>query len=221
MHARVIRPEILDSLPEGHPDAVRNRKDIFLLGKLSGNYRHAVRLLREHHQPGDRILEIGAGTGELGKVIGRKTRRLATGLDYTGLDLWQRPHIWPQGWNWWQGDLLDFDGYSDYNVLMGNFILHQFDNPTLSSLFERIRKHYRLIIFCETARHLLHVWQLRLAYLLGINYVTRHDGKASIEAGFKAQELPSILGLQNDNWTVKDGTTCMGCYWMVARQNGV
>jgi len=218
MHARVIKPEILDTLPEGHPDAERNRKEIYLLGKLSGNYRHAVKLLKAHHQPGDRILEIGAGTGELGKALTRKSEELTHTLDYTGLDLWNRPPLWPQRWNWWQGDLLDFNGYPDYNVLLGNFILHQFDDNTLRDLFNRIRNNFRLIIFCETARHLLHVWQLRLAYLLGINYVTRHDAKVSIEAGFKAQELPSLLGLKDGNWSVKDGTTCMGCYWMVARK---
>ncbi|MEM8549241.1 MAG: hypothetical protein AAGF10_00475 [Verrucomicrobiota bacterium] len=218
MRERVIKPEILDSLPQGHPDAEKNRRDIYLLGRLSGNYARAASLLLEHQRPGDRILEIGAGGGELGQVISKQLKGIPESIDYTGLDLWTRPDDWPQQWGWSQADLLDYAGYGDYNVLIGNFILHQFEDAPLRALFERIRHSFRLMIFCETARHPWHLWQLRLAYLLGINYVTRHDGKVSIEAGFKPGELAPLLGLDDGSWHVQDGSTFMGCYWLVAER---
>ncbi len=215
MHQRVIEPEILDSLPPGHPDAVKNRREIILLARLSGNYRRAASLLKHHHRPGDRILELGCGCGELGRVY----RRLHRGeAHYTGLDVLERPRDWPQPWHWRQTDLLAFDNYADHNVLIGNFILHQFDNLALRDLFNRIRDHYRLMIFCETARHRLHLWQLRLASLLGLNSVTRHDGRVSIRGGFRRGELPALAGLDRTQWQVEDGTTWLGCYWMIARR---
>ncbi|MEM9227476.1 MAG: hypothetical protein AAGA45_05870, partial [Verrucomicrobiota bacterium] len=88
MRERIIKPEILDSLPQGHPDAEKNRRDIYLLGRLSGNYARAASLLLQHQQPGDRILEIGAGGGELGQVISKQLKGSPASLDYTGLDLW-------------------------------------------------------------------------------------------------------------------------------------
>lgn len=217
MHTRVIKPEILDSLPEGHPAAEKNRRDIILLGRLSGNYKRCAQLLAAHLQAGDRVLELGAGGGGLGRIVRKTLGPRADKVDYTGLDLWSAPDDWPSAWGWCQGDLLDFSQYDEYSVFIGNFILHQFDDDILRSLFDHLRNHARLMIFTETARRPLHVWQLRLAYLLGINYVTRHDGKVSIEAGFRPGELPALAQL-DEGWQIEDGSTFMGCYWMVARR---
>jgi hypothetical protein len=215
MRQRIIEPEILDSLPPDDPTALRNRREIILLGRLSGTYRRAASLLKRHHLPGDRVLELGCGCGELGRAY-RRLHREET--HYTGLDVIDRPHDWPEPWHWRQTDLLAFDRYNDHNVLVGNFILHQFEDHALSGLFTRIRDHYRLMIFCETSRHRLHMWQLRLASLLGLHPVTRHDGRLSIRGGFRKGELPAVAGLDRAQWHIKDGTTWLGCYWMIARR---
>ena len=52
--------------------------------------------------------------------------------------------------------------------------------------------------------------------LLGINYVTREDIHTSINAGFRDQELPTLLGLDPLHWKVKTSTTLLGAYRMVA-----
>ena len=87
---RIVKPEILDSLPEDHPDAIHNRRDIRMFNRIMGNFRWFSRQLRRHLLPGDTILEIGAGTGDLGRHLRRTTPdNWVSKLD--GLDLCSRP----------------------------------------------------------------------------------------------------------------------------------
>ncbi|HXA79899.1 MAG TPA: hypothetical protein VNV14_01410, partial [Opitutaceae bacterium] len=117
---RTLQPEILDSLSPDHPDALHNRRDIYRLNGLMGNFRwFRVRLPKLLH-PGERALEIGAGDGTLGAALA------TAGLSYDGLDLWPRPAHWPRDAAWHQTNLLSFAGYADYPVVFGNLIFHQF-----------------------------------------------------------------------------------------------
>src|SRR2546423_733359 len=104
---RELKPELLDSLPPDHPDARHNRRDLRLTNRAMGNYRWMARTLSDPVSRGAKVLEIGAGTGEMG-------RHLATrGIEADGLDLWPRPAGWPAGCIWHQADLLAFAGYAD------------------------------------------------------------------------------------------------------------
>jgi len=42
---RILEPEILDSLPPDHPDALHNRRDLRLTNRLAGNFRWFARTL--------------------------------------------------------------------------------------------------------------------------------------------------------------------------------
>lgn len=218
MILRTVQPEILDSLPPDHPDALHNRRDLRFFNALMGNFRWLSRVLRRHLRPGDQVLELGAGEGDLGR---RLHGELGDALPhYTGLDLWPRPKDWPQAWGWQREDLVNFSGYSQSNVILGNLILHQFEDAVIAQLGHHWRNTARLLIFCEPARRQLHLRQLPLARLAGINYVSRHDARVSIEGGFCGHELSQLLGLDPSSWRVEVRQTFLGAYRMVAvREN--
>jgi hypothetical protein len=212
---RLVQPEILDSLPETHPDAVANRRDLRLINGIMGNYRWFCRNLPSRLSSGDRILEIGAGTGELGLRL-----RAACGgklPHYCGLDLWSRPPDWPREWDWAREDLLESERFSEYTVIIANLILHQFDDEQLRRLGRKLRAgNIRLILASEPARRRLHQWQLQFLRPLGLNPVSRHDGHVSVAAGFRGEELPELLGLSAPNWNVQGTSGFLGWHRIVA-----
>jgi hypothetical protein len=214
MLMRRVQPELLDGLAPDHPDAVHNRRDLRFFNALMGNFRWLARVLREQLRPGDRLLELGAGEGDLGQYLSRQWN--GQGAAYAGLDLWPRPANWPSPWGWHREDLAKFSGYSQFNVILGNLILHQFEDDVLTKLGDRWRESARMLAFCEPARHPLHLAQLPLARLAAINHVSRHDARVSIEGGFRARELPQLLGVNQPPWRVQLQHTFLGAYRMIA-----
>ena len=208
---RTLEPEILDSLPAGHPDALHNRRDLRVVNRVMGNHRWFGRKLPPLVRTGETVLEVGAGTGELGA-------RLATArINVDGLDLWPRPAGWPAAGAWHVADLRHFAGYAGYPVVIGNLICHQFSEADLAALGTEFCGHARVILACEPARR--RRWQFLyalLAPLLGANYVSRHDGRVSIAAGFRGDELPRLLGLTAAEWDWHCTSTTLGGYRMIA-----
>jgi hypothetical protein len=214
MLSRRVQPELLDSLPPEHPDALHNRRDLRFFNALMGNYRWFARALRRHLRPNDRVLELGAGEGDLARHLRRSLPN--KDISYTGLDLWPRPADWPAAQEWHRADLTQFPVYANYNIILGNLILHQFEDDALANLGRQWRESARLLIFCEPARHALHLAQLPLARLAGINYVSRHDARVSIEGGFCGRELPRLLGLDAPPWRIELSHTFLGAYRLIA-----
>jgi len=189
---RMVKPEILDTLPPGDPAAAANLRDLRLLNRLMGNWRWAARILRRRLRPGDHVLEAGAGLGDLGRELRRNVPELRT-CRYTGLDLRQRPADWPAAWDWRQGDLLDLDISPAPQVLLINFLLHQFTDLQLDRIGRSIAG-IPVWIFCEPYRSRLPMVALALLRPLGLHPITGHDGRVSIQAGFRGRELADRLG---------------------------
>src|SRR5438105_728905 len=118
---RTLTPEILDSLPPDDPAARHSRRDLRMFNAVLGGPRWLRRTVPALLRPGERVLEIGAGTGELGASFARK------GFLLDGLDRGPRPSAWPAAARWHQTDVLAFDAWSDYEVAIGNLIFHHFD----------------------------------------------------------------------------------------------
>lgn len=208
---RTLQPELLDSLPPDHPDALHNRRDLRLTNRILGTHRWIARTLAAHLQPEERALELGAGTGELGLRLAQR------GLTVDGLDLWPRPDAWPAARAWHMADLKAFEGYERYHAIVGNLIFHQFSATELAALGEKIRRGARLVVACEPARRRFSQVLFRtLGPLLGANHVSLHDGHVSIAAGFRGDELPQALGLRAPDWEVRCSTTLLGAYRMIA-----
>jgi len=208
---RQVQPEILDTLPPNHPDALHNRRDLRLTNGIMGNHRWFARTLPPLVRTGERILEIGAGDGALG------LRLAARGVPVDGLDLWPRPGAWPAARAWHRTDLLKFGGFADYEVIIGNLIFHQFPADQLAALGRQLVRTARVIVACEPMRRRVsQVVFARLAPLLGANAVSLHDAHVSIAAGFCERELPEMLGLDASRWEVRCSTRPLGAYRMVA-----
>ncbi|MDO8541228.1 MAG: class I SAM-dependent methyltransferase [Opitutaceae bacterium] len=210
MH-RTLRPELLDSLPPDHPDALHNRRDLRLTNAIIGTPRWLERTLRRVMRPGEVALEIGAGTGELG------LRLAAANIAVDGLDLWPRPGKWPVERVWHRADLRTFDGYDRYPVIIANLILHQFPDTELAMLGQRLRRHVRVLVAAEPARRRVSQVLFRgIAPLLGANHVSLHDAHVSIGAGFQGDELPRLMGFNLHEWAVDRRTTTLGVYRLTA-----
>lgn len=211
---RQLQPELLDALPPEHPDAVHSRRDLRLINALMGNHRWMARTLAGVLHAGERTLEMGAGTGELG-------RRLAfAGRPADGLDLTPRPAGWPGDRHWHQANLLTFGGYGHYDAVIGNLIFHHFSSEELTGLGRALRDSpVRVIVACEPTRSR---FSQRLFALVAPwfrpNPVTLHDAHVSIAAGFLSDELPSLLGLMQPEWSCRCHCTMFGSYRMVARR---
>ena len=147
MPPRTLEPELLDSLPPDHPDAIHSRRDLRLVNQLMRNHRWLTRTLPPLLRPGELALELGAGTGELG------LRLAARDVPVDGIDFWPRPAAWPPARAWHSADLCSFSGYDAYPVIVGNLIFHQFSDDQLAALGAVLRRSARVIIACEPARH--------------------------------------------------------------------
>lgn len=208
---RKVQPELLDTLSPHHPAALHNRRDLRLTNRILGNHRWIARALSKVLRPDDRVIEIGAGTGELAHHLAQQ------GIQVDALDLWPQPDDWPANARWHQADVREFSRFSDYTVLVGNLIFHQFTEPDLRRLADHWRATMRVVIACEPVRRRRFQLLYRVvAPLFGANYVSLHDAHVSIAAGFVGDELPQAFALGAGDWNVNIATTLLGCYRMIA-----
>ncbi len=210
---RTLTPEILDTLSPDDPAARRSRRDLRVFNAVLGGERWLRHLLPPRVRRGERVLELGAGTGELGASLAR------AGLAVDGLDRAPRPAAWPEKANWHQADALAFADWRDYEVVMGNLVFHHFNAEELRTLGQRMAAHARLIVACElTRRRIFQRLFAALCVLVRANDVSRHDGRVSIEAGFLGAELPELLGLDPAVWRWQVSHTLCGTYLLVAHR---
>ncbi|HTO02609.1 MAG TPA: methyltransferase domain-containing protein [Opitutus sp.] len=208
---RTIQPELLDTLPPEDPDALHSRRDLRVINTFMGNHRWLVRTLKKNVRGDERILEIGAGTGELA----RRLRR--AGLAAEGLDLLPPPLDWPDSSGWHSADLKTFDRYAEFPVIIGNLIFHHLEDTELLELGTSIRPGARLILACEPARSRLSQLVFRtFSPMFAPSHVTVHDAHVSIAGGFTGNELPVALGLSQNDWIVKRSVSLFGGYRMMA-----
>lgn len=208
---RTPQAEWLDSLPSDHPDALHSRRDLRLTNAIVGNHRWFARILPGLLARDEVVLELGAGTGELGMTL------LGAGVTVDGIDLRERPGCWPANRRWHSADILSFPGYAAYPVIIGNLILHHFSDDALRSLGARLQETARVIVASEPVRsRVSQVLYRTIAPLLGANRVSLHDAHVSIAAGFREDELPRLLGLGARSWAVRFHATWAGMCRMVA-----
>lgn len=214
MKVREIGEEILDSLPASHPHALANRRDLRMINQLFGTRRWFRRTLSGRMGHSGRFLELGAGQGLLSDYLRRRSGS-ACSCEWHALDIQPVPSRVADGLRWHEADLMWFDDYHNFDIVLGNFILHQFDSEKLSSLGDRLQDGPRALIFQEPWRSSLFYWGSRLLTLF-MHPVTKHDAGISVRAGFRGQELANELGLDPAVWKVCVEYSLMGAYRMVA-----
>jgi 2-polyprenyl-3-methyl-5-hydroxy-6-metoxy-1,4-benzoquinol methylase len=207
---RILEPEILDSLSPDDPSARRSRRDLRIINRMLGSERWLRHVLRCHLAPGERVIELGSGTGEMGMALAK------AGLAVDGLDLCPRPADWPRQADWHRADIRGFARYAEYSAVIANLTLHHLTAGELAALGRHL-EGARLIVASEPARRRLSQSMFAaIGPLLGASSVTLHDARVSIAAGFLQEELPRALGLMADRWTWKCWVSRLGAYRMVA-----
>ncbi len=209
---RIHQPEILDWLPDNSPAARSSRRDLRVLNRFLRSAPWFRRELFRRARPGERVLEIGAGDGELGRALADNP------FSPDGLDLCERPVTWAVSRRWFRTDLFHFSGWANYPVVLANLVLHHFSEQQLRELGCRWR-HTRLILAQEPLRTpRARGWFAVFCALVGAHPVTRHDGRVSIASGFVGDELSQQLGLDPSQWRWQVRTTLTGCYRFVAER---
>jgi 2-polyprenyl-3-methyl-5-hydroxy-6-metoxy-1,4-benzoquinol methylase len=211
MHARVVRPELLDELPAETPAAQASRRDLWAFNRLMRNDRWFAQALARHGTAGERILEIGAGSGELAGAL--------ADWSIDGLDRCPRPAAWRSAAHWHQVDLFAFEAWQDYPVVMGNLVFHHFDTAAMRELGRRLDRHARLILASEPARQRRFAWLYPFVCAwVRAHPVSRYDGAVSIRAGFRGDELPQMLGLSAERWRWRCEHSHRGAYRLIAER---
>jgi hypothetical protein len=209
---RVIIPEILDSLNPSDPRAIRSRRDLQWIDLYLGNSRWIVRQLKTQTPPPAQIIEIGAGEGDLC----RKVQASLPSSTVTGLDLIKRPTNLPAIIRWIGGDFFQTLPNIDADACVGSLILHHFSDEALRDLGVRLQS-FRSLTFCEPLRSRLPLFLSKLSCPF-LSEVTRHDMPASIRAGFRPGELPALLGLDSNKWSVSESSHWRGALRLAASQ---
>lgn len=218
LNTRRVEPELLETYPADHPDAVRGRGDLRLINAVMGNHRWIVRTLRRVCQPDWRITEIGAGDGALSLRLAQSGVCAPGSLH--GFDLAPRPPTWPAAADWTESDLLR-EPLPDSEVLVANLFLHHLQDNALSELGRRLPAAARVFIAVEPARRRLHTFSgSLLCRVARLHPITRHDLPVSVRAGFRAGELPGRLGLGADWRVLHDGESWLGGCRLLAVRAG-
>jgi len=215
---RQIEPEILDGLSADDPDAIASRRDLRRINFLMGNYRWIERELLGVVGEGDRIVELGAGDGALARRVAAKMPDWRG--EYVGLDMVPEGAFFPKhpAFRWLQEDLMETCALEGATIVIANMVLHHFKDDALARLGGKLGS-CRLLLAREPARR--NQWMQYLLYPLGLNRVTRHDMRLSIEAGFLDGELPSALGLNGGDWQNRVHHTRRGAYELRAERTEV
>ena len=215
---RRVEPELLETYPADHPDAVRGRADLRLINAVMGNHRWITSRLRRLCQPGWRVTEIGAGDGALSLRLAR--HGVCAPADLHGFDLAPRPVDWPAEADWTQGDLLH-EPLPESEVLVANLFLHHLQDDALVELGRRLPARARVLIAVEPARRRMHACNGDLLCRVArLHPITRHDLPVSVRAGFRSGELPIRLGLGPDWQIVHDRESWLGGCRLLAVRAG-
>ena len=201
---RVVRAELLDSLPHDDPGAIRSRRDLRRINALMGNDRWILRTLERFPEATARgIVELGAGEGALAAKLARRF----PDAEISACDLAPRPTGLVPRVRWIQGDVFRHEPPAG-GVVVANLFLHHFEGPLLEAL-GRFCGACEALVFCEPHRG-------TLPHLLGglirpfVDPVTRHDMHVSIRAGFTRGELPRLMGLDGEHWKIEETSTWRG-----------
>lgn len=215
---RVVLPEALDALEPDDERAVRSRAELDVVNVLMGNHAWLLRRLKEVHEPGMRVLEIGAGSGALAEKL--VDRGIWERGNVMGMDVMATPPRWPAGATWVEGDVLD-DPLPDAEVVISNLLLHQFTDAQVSEFALRLPPSCRCLLVVEPLRSRMSLWMGHAVTWLGcMQRLTVHDMVLSVHAGFRGEELPQAMNLPH--WSSEVRETCRGGYRVVMeKQSGV
>jgi len=202
--ARLLTPELLDTLPPEDPAARASRRDLQRLHPILGQIRLWTRWFLQNfpHRPPDSLVDLGAGDGSLLTTV--LLRTYPKGGHGTRIFFVDRQPVVPDSTlthlhrrNWLPTVVTaDVSAWVEegppVSSVVTNLFLHHLDQPGIERLFSTLAAKTALFAAAEPRRSLLARWGARALGLLGCHSVTRHDARVSVEAGFKEKELGNL-----------------------------
>jgi 2-polyprenyl-3-methyl-5-hydroxy-6-metoxy-1,4-benzoquinol methylase len=190
LRGRVLKPELLDSLPEDQARA--SLADLVRINRDWGGHSTLRRLLAQlvRRDEAFSLLDVGAASGDMADCV----RADYPGARVTSLD-YRLSHLRENSGPSVVGDAfaLPFRDAS-FDFVFCSLFLHHFTNLQITELlagFGRVAR--RGVLAIDLERNPIAYWFLPgTRWLLGWDPVTVHDGKISVEAAFRAHELEGL-----------------------------
>ena len=231
---RILKPELLDSLPSLDQRAVGSRADLrrlnFMMGHAGILARASRRQLSEisfRARP-LRLVELGAGDGTFLLRLARRWAALGVKVEATLLDRqnivaaetrrafaalrWSVESVAKDVFDW-----LD-QPFPKVDMVFANLFLHHFPEPDLAAILRRAAARTNLFIACEPRRSALGLAVARWLRLFGCNEVTRHDAVISVRAGFAGRELSALWPADNQ-WQLSEQRAGLFSHCFIAKRN--
>ncbi len=224
---RFVQPELLDELPPDDSNAMHSRRDMERLNRWMRNGEIVTKTLLAYGRgrPVKRLVEWGAGDGSYLLRLANRLKGQWPGVEVMLVDRQnlgsetRRSQFARCGWRatFIQADILEWlssDGPS-VDLIIANLFLHHFRNEDLQRMFQHAAQHTKLFTACEPARSAFSLLACKFLSVVGCNYVTRHDAKISVRAGFTNHEL-SALWPRNSDWQLNEGPAGLFSHLFVA-----
>lgn len=227
MKARRLTPELLDDLPADSRDAIASRRDLFALNAIMGHRRAWRGWLREEFGSARPrvIVELGAGDGAIAAENILAVFPQGHGSTFVFVDrapcvsnatlaLLERSGWVPKVVS---ADVFDWLASADeVDAICANLFLHHFEDGAISALFAAVARCTGVFAALEPRRSLLALAGVAALPLMDANWVTRHDAKVSVEAGFRGEELSALWSC--DGWSCEERRAFPFSHWFCARR---
>lgn len=230
MKARVLTPELLDSLPPTNPAAQASRRDLRRLHPLLGQIGLWTRWFAENFpaRPPASLADLGAGDGSLlGTVLLRAYPKGGHGARIFFVD---RQPVVPESTlahlrrcNWlptvMTTDIFEWaEEDPPVEAALANLFLHHFDEAGITRLFSALARKTSAFAAAEPRRNHLAFLATQTLGLIGCHPVTRHDARVSVAAGFRGRELSGLW--PSSGWKVRECSCGPFTHFFSAQKHG-
>jgi len=228
--ARVLTPELLDSLPPDDPAAQASRRDLRRLHPLLGQIELWTRWFAENFpaRPPASLADLGAGDGSLlGTVLLRAYPKGGHGARIFFVD---RQPVVPESTlahlrrcNWLPTviatDIFEWaEQGTPMEAALANLFLHHFDEAGITRLFSALSRKTNSLAAAEPRRNYLAFLATQTLGLIGCHPVTRHDARVSVAAGFCGRELSALWPFSG--WKVREFSSGPFTHFFSAQKHG-
>jgi len=228
--ARVLTPELLDSLPPDDPAAQASRRDLRRLHPLLGQIGLWTRWFAENFpaRPPASLADLGAGDGSLlGTVLLRAYPKGGHGARIFFVD---RQPVVPESTlahlrrcNWlptvMATDIFEWaEEGPPMEAALANLFLHHFDEAGITRLFSALARKTSSFAAAEPRRNHLAFLGTQTLGLIGCHPVTRHDARVSVAAGFRGRELSTLWPASG--WTLRERSAGPFTHFFSAQKHG-
>jgi 2-polyprenyl-3-methyl-5-hydroxy-6-metoxy-1,4-benzoquinol methylase len=187
---RALKPELLDAA--GPECADRNLRELARINRWFGGHRALLRVMRDlvHPQEHFTVLDVGAGSGDMGRCLARHFRKVrVVSLDRRPMHLRDAPS--PRV----VADALQLPfARHTFDFVLCSSVLHHFPDSGVVDIISTLRLFARrALLLLDLERHPLAYHFLPMTRkLFGWGPLTVHDGPISVAAAFRLEELVSL-----------------------------